>query len=416
MGSDLEGDIGSGGLTPAQTRGLWALILAMFSVNVGVGLIIPLLPIYSEAMGASGLLIGLIFGANPFVRGASMLTFGSLADRKGKKKFLQLGMSGYFVVAVGFVLATTPLHLLFLRIGQGFLSAMIAPVARAYAGQMSPLHQEGKIMGMINAGFFAGFAAGPLVGGVLADMFGMVAPFAAMAALSAIAAILVKLFVPEQLPLPIDPAVDRSERDRYMEIMRDDTVRGILAIRSSVAMGRGIFSALLPLFAQGVIGLTAGQVGLVVTVRPLLSSLLQPGFGRLADRHNRKWLAIGGFILAPIAFSLVPATSAFAHLLWLAVMLGLSTGISVPAATSIAVDRGREYGMGRIMGLEGMWQSFAMAIGAISGGAFLDGFGYTNAFRAASAIGLIGISISLYFLKDYRDSHVEVPSAVGEVD
>ncbi len=403
------------GLSPQQMKGLWALIVAMFSVNFGVGMIIPLLPVYSEAMGASGFMIGLIFGANPFVRGASMLTFGSLADRRGKKKFLQGGMLGYFVVAAGFVLAIQPYHLLLLRICQGFLSAMIAPVARAYAGQISPAQHEGRVMGMINAGFFGGFAAGPIIGGILADTFNMAAPFVAMSGLSLVGAILVTRFVPEQGPAPVKGTLERTEWDRYAEIMRNDTVRGILSIRSSVAMGRGIFSALLPLFAQAVIGLSAGQVGLVVALRPLLSSVLQPGFGRVADRHNRKWLAIGGFLLAPSAFFLVPLAQNLGHMLLLALMLGLSTGISVPAATSIAVDRGREYGMGRIMGLEGMWQSFAMAIGSTLGGAFLDTLGYSNAFRAAAGIGLVGIIISLYFLRHYQDSHL-APSPLAKVD
>ncbi len=411
-----EGRDESNGLSPAELKGLWALIIAMFSVNFGVGMIIPLLPIYSEAMGASGLMIGLIYGANPFVRGASMLTFGSLADRRGKKMFLELGMTGYLLAAVGFVFASTPIHLLSLRVGQGLLSAMIAPVARAYAGQLSPARFEGRIMGMINAGFFAGFAAGPLVGGVLADGFGMTAPFMAMAMLSGAAAIMVYLFVPDQGPAAVGSGgPKRTERDRYFEMMRNDTVRGILAIRSSVAMGRGIFSALLPIFAQGIVGLSSAQVGLVVSVRPLLSAVLQPGFGRVADRHNRKWLAVGGFLLAPLAFFLVPWTSNLAQLLLLACLLGLSTGISVPAATSIAVDRGREYGMGRIMGLEGMWQSFAMAIGSTAGGAFLDGFGYSNAFRAAGAIGFAGIGLSLYFLRNYQDTHL-IPRPVAEGD
>ncbi|MFP4200858.1 MAG: MFS transporter, partial [Clostridia bacterium] len=229
-------------------------------------------------------------------------------------------------------------------------------------------------------------------------------------------AIMVYLYVPDQVPAPVEAAdLTRTEQDRYLEMMRNDTVRGILAIRSSVAMGRGIFSALLPIFAQTIIGLSSAQIGLVVAVRPLLSSVLQPGFGRVADRHNRKWLAVGGFLLAPLAFFLVPWTSNLTQLLLLACLLGLSTGISVPAATSIAVDRGREYGMGRIMGMEGMCQSFAMAIGSTMGGAFVDQFGYSNAFRVAGVIGFSGVGLSLHFLRNYRDTHL-TPRPAAEND
>ncbi|MFO8060997.1 MAG: MFS transporter [Bacillota bacterium] len=390
-------------LSDQQTRGLTALVLAMFSMNVGVSLIMPLLPIYSESLGASGFLVGAIFAANPFVRGAMMATFGSLADRREKKAILRVGLMGYVAVALGFILAATAVHLLILRILQGVVSAMLAPVARAYAGQMSPRGRQGAVMGTMNAGFFAGFAAGPLIGGVLADLFGMDAPFLAMAGLGTLALILVHRSVPQQYPAPNSGAERRSEVSQMFKMLRNDIIRGLLLMRSSVAMGRGIFSALLPLFAQMVLSLSSTQIGLVVTLRALLSSLLQPGFGRVADRHNRKWLAVGGFALAPLAFFLIPYSRSMGHLLLLTGMLGLSTGISVPALTSLTVDRGRVYGMGRLMGMEGMFQSFAMATGSILGGTAMDLFGFDRAFTAAAVISAAGLLCSQWFLRGYTE-------------
>lgn len=405
----------AGGLSTNQTRGLTALVLAMFSMNVGVSLIMPLLPIYSESMGASGFLIGAIFAANPFVRGAMMATFGSLSDRREKKSILRLGLLGYIGIALGFVLASTAMHLLVLRIMQGVASAMLAPVARAYAGQMSPKETQGAVMGTMNAGFFAGFAAGPLIGGILADLLGMEAPFIAMACLGVVSLILVHTSVPEQHPAPEAPArKEQSESSRIFEMLRSDMVRGLLMMRSSVAMGRGIYSALLPLFAQMVLSLSSTQIGLVITVRALLSSVLQPGFGRLADRHNRKWQAVGGFALAPLAFLLLPLSTSMGHLLILTVLMGLSTGISVPAITSLTVDRGRVYGMGRLMGMEGMFQSFAVATGSILGGAAMDVVGFGYAFVLAAAISGLGLLCSQWFLRGYTDRAalpVETPKA-----
>ncbi len=393
-------------LSRQQSQGLTALVLAMFNMNVGVSLIVPLLPIYSESLGASGFLIGAIFAANPFVRGSMMATFGALSDRREKKSILRLGLFGYIAVALGFLFATTAMHLLILRILQGVVSAMLAPVARAYAGQMSPTGSQGAVMGTMNAGFFAGFAAGPLIGGALADLFGMDAPFIGMAFLGLVSLALVHRSVPEQHPGPAPDARQISETSRIFEMLRNDIIRGLLLMRSSVAMGRGIFTALLPLFAQMVLNLSSTQIGLVITLRALLSSLLQPAFGRVADRHNRKWLAVGGFALSPLAFFYVPMASSMGHLVILTVILGLSTGISVPAITSLTVDRGRLYGMGRLMGMEGMFQSFAMATGSILGGTAMDVFGFDYAFTAAAVISGLGLLCAQWLLRGYSDQHV----------
>ena len=44
-------------------KALAVLALSVFSYTLGVGIIIPLLPIYSESLGATGIWLGIIFGA-----------------------------------------------------------------------------------------------------------------------------------------------------------------------------------------------------------------------------------------------------------------------------------------------------------------------------------------------------------------
>ncbi len=390
--------------TPSDYRkSLAALVVAMFSMAMGVGFIVPLLPVYADTLGASGVWIGAIFGAHPFFRAALMLVFGSLADYRSKKSLMSCGLAGYLLVALGFVLVTRVYHLFLLRIMQGVFSAMISPVARAYAGELSPAHSEGRVMGTLNAGFFAGFAAGPLIGGVFADRFGINVPFYAMAAMSGLSLLMLTILVPDQKAHRRHrPGNSRQLILESFRLLRSDVVKGIISIRSSVGMGRGIFSALLPLFGHLVLGLSSSQVGLVVTVRALTSAALQRVGGQLADRFNRKWLAIIGFAMAPLAFLLVPISVHLWRLLMVSVLLGVSTAVSVPATDAIAVEQGRIFSMGRMMGMAEMWRSFAMAIGSVTGGFALDVLGMRQAFVVAALVSALGILGSSWFLRAYR--------------
>ena len=373
----------------------------MFVMAMGVGFIVPLLPVYAETLGASGIWIGAIFGAHPFFQAFFILFLGTISDYSSKRMLMVYGLLGYCLVALGFVFAVQVHQLFILRIAQGALSAMIGPVARAYAGEIAPASKEGSVMGTVNMGFFAGFGTGPLIGGLLADWLGINAPFYAMSLLSATALILVVRFVPEQGPTLLGRMSMIQLLLQSLHMFRNDIVRGIIAIRSSVEMGRGMYASILPLFGQLTLGLSSAEVGLTVSLRAITAGLLQRYCGSLADRFNRKWLAIFGFALTPLVFLLVPQSQMLWHLLLISGLLGISMAVSVPSAEAIAVEQGRIFSMGRMMGLVQMSRSFAKGIGAVVAGWALDIFGMQNVFTFAALVSATGILLSAWFLREY---------------
>ena len=110
------------------------LIMAVFVTATGAGLVAPLLPVYAHELGAGGLQIGLIFGAFSLTRTLFVPYFGKLSDRKEKKPLLTAGLFIYFMVSFPYIILKSVEMLIVLRLGQGFASAMILPVAQAYIG------------------------------------------------------------------------------------------------------------------------------------------------------------------------------------------------------------------------------------------------------------------------------------------
>ena len=119
------------------------LFLAVFSVTLGVGLVVPLLPVYAHELGATGLYIGFIFGAFSLSRTAFLPIFGRLSDLKGRKPFITTGLLAYSLVSIGFTLSRNVSLLILIRFFQGIASAMILPVAQAYIGEITPKQKEG---------------------------------------------------------------------------------------------------------------------------------------------------------------------------------------------------------------------------------------------------------------------------------
>ena len=173
------------------------LALSMFSAMLGIGIIVPFLPLYASELGATGVELGLVFAAYGIVNTIVTPFMGRLSDRRGRKVFLCGGLLFYSLLSLGYVFAASALHLIFIRLAQGVAGAMVFPIVMAYVGDISPEGEEGKWMGYSNAAFFGGFGFGPLMGGVLTEHLGMNFAFITMAGLNLLAFFIAVFFLPE---------------------------------------------------------------------------------------------------------------------------------------------------------------------------------------------------------------------------
>ena len=78
------------------------LFFSIFASVTGVGVVVPLLPIYAHDLGASGLYIGLIFGAFSLSRTFFLPWFGRLSDVKGRKPFIVPGFLAYALISIAY--------------------------------------------------------------------------------------------------------------------------------------------------------------------------------------------------------------------------------------------------------------------------------------------------------------------------
>ena len=85
------------------------LALSIFSAMLGVGIIAPLLPLYAENLGASGIWIGIIFAAFSISRSVFMPVFGRLSDCNGRKLFLSIGLFCFSITSLGYIWANSAL-------------------------------------------------------------------------------------------------------------------------------------------------------------------------------------------------------------------------------------------------------------------------------------------------------------------
>lgn len=107
---------------------------------------------------------------------------------------------------------------------------------------------------------------------------------------------------------------------------RRSSIAGLTATHAAVDIYQGIVPALIPYFVAQRHYSYAAASGIALAAT-LLSSIVQPAFGVLADRRDRPWLVPGGLLLAAIGVGLSGIADRY-PLTWLAIAL---SGIGVAA-------------------------------------------------------------------------------------
>lgn len=355
------------------------LFFSVFATITGVGIVVPLLPVYAHSLGASGFAIGLIFGAFSISRTFFLPYFGRLSDQKGRKPFITIGLFLYTVIAFAFIWMDTVTSLIVTRFLQGIASAMIMPVVQAYVGDITPKGHEGTVMGFFNVSVFAGLSLGPLMGGILFDQMGLSVTFVAMGLLSLVGFILSWSALP---PTKEEQVLTQSTPPAaWRKIITDPLILRLAGFRMAYTAAIGIIWGFLPILGSTQLGFSSTTVGILVMEGVLVSGLLHMPMGYLADRiDRRKMMVVGGLFVIVAMTALIWATT-FWHFFWANLVFGVGGGISMPALMALTVVKGdQDNAMGSVMAVMVMAHSFGMMLGAMTAGLLMDFISLRQAF------------------------------------
>ena len=369
--------------------------MSIFTTVTGVGIVVPLLPVYAHDLCASGLYIGLIFGSFSLSRTFFLPYFGRLSDKKGRKPFIVSGLFTYALISIAFVLSHSVESLIALRFIQGISSALILPVTQAYVGDITPKGREGFTMGVFNMSIFLGLSIGPLVGGWVHDRFNLQAAFVCMGLLALIGFLFSLLLLP---PTRSERSLSRKNGlISWVQLLKDKELAGLLLFRFAYLACIGIILGFLPVYAASAFSLSSASIGILVMLGISVSGLIQIPMGFLADRTNRNLMIITGGLIAGFAIFLFEWAGGFWDLFFDNVLFGLGGGIAMPALMALALIKGNSSkAMGSVMALMTLAHSLGMFAGSILAGLIMDMFQLRQAFFLGSLIMVAGLGLFVF--------------------
>lgn len=314
---------------PRRARlGFWSVSFAFLVAMAGTTVPTPLYPLYQQRFGLSPLAITVVFAVYAAGVLATLIWFGSLSDRIGRRTVLLAALATAMVSTVLFITADGLAALFAARLLSGVTAGLFTSTASAALADREPGGDRSRAAVVATTSSIGGLGLGPLAAGLLAQFapHPLRLPFTAEAALIAIAAIAVAVTTDDNQPGI--PAIQHHNRLTVPPGIRAIFVPAAAAALAAFAL-LGLFTALVPSLLADQLhihsaALSGSIVALVFAASCLAQLSMRSRPSRQATRTGLVLLAAGVVLVAVSA-----ATRSLMLLATAAAISGLGQGLTV---------------------------------------------------------------------------------------
>lgn len=355
-----------------------AVIFLTVTVDlVGFGIIIPLLPLYADAFGASGLAIGWLMAAYSLMQFVCAPFWGRVSDRIGRRPVLLLSIGGNVVALTVMGLAADYWWLLASRIVSGVFTANLA-VANAYVADATSPENRARGMGLIGAAFGIGIVIGPFIGGEL-SAFGYSTPPFVAAALAVLNFASALFFLPESSkPELRNAAAEGGLVAQIRDVGRTDGVVAILVLTFVQLFAFSMLEMAFVLFAKVRVGFDVREAGRVFALIGVLMVAVQGGaIGPAVRRFGEARVVFVGLASTALGLALLPATppGGWPVMLGFIALVAIGHGLTSPALAGLLSVRSPAEMQGTVLGVSRSLGALARVAGPPLAGVLFDDAG-----------------------------------------
>ncbi|HVF54401.1 MAG TPA: MFS transporter [Actinomycetota bacterium] len=387
-------------LSPIRRPEFRRLLAISITVALGFGMVIPVLPLYARSFGVGLAAIGLVqfvFGLTRFSFG---LVGGLVVDRFGERACT---MAGLLIVSASSYAAGFSTNFPQLVLARGFGGAGSALFISGLMNRILRIIEPaamGRATGAFRSSFLVGIGAGPALGGIVADRFGLAAPLHFYATGLLVATAIAWVVMKGQPALGEGPR--RSPKEAFLAakpLFRDKRyVIALLATFVGWWTIAGPAQTIGPVFASDRLGFSEQQIGFAVTMLAIGEVVILLVAGRAADRFGRRAVLVPSLAVAGIATAVLGQIDS-APWAYFPLMVAIGAGIAAGGAASggllaDAIPRG---GSGAAVGVNQMAGDLGYLIAPILIGTVAEqtSFGVAYVVGAVPAAAIFVIAMRL---------------------
>lgn len=391
---------------------IFLILLSLFVVMLGYGILLPTLPYYTERLALGDNLdtdsinfhIGFLTSIYPLFQLLFVVLWGRLSDKYGRKPIIIVGLIGFVIMQLLTGLATSLTMLYVARIFGGIFTSSVIPVSNAYLSDITSEKRRTKIMAWSGVAISSGVIFGPVIGGFLSqtnihikytigllhlDRFSVPFLFAALLGLVVLFVVMkwlkntthVHKFKTQKMSL-------RFTFSKYFIVL--------LVLSFVIQFVVTLFETVFSIYGKDELGFNSNQVGIGFMLCGSIMAILQPVFATYGEKllSTKKQIALGLFIsgISLIAFPFFNNE----FLVYGLIVVFAAGGAMVTPNLLSAVSLISNKNIGRNISIQSSTNSIGQILGPVLGTWLIAG-GFYYPFIIAGSIVLLAIGCLFFF-------------------
>ena len=378
----------------------------------GQGVVGPVLPLYARDFGVSATMVGLTLTVFALARLILNIPAGLIADRFGRRVLL---IGGPILTSIGMFgsgFAGDIWSLLIWRFVAGAGSAFFMSGALIYLIDIAPPDLRARYVATNQWALSVGVALGPGIGGLVAERWGLAAPFHLVGVIALFAAVYAVFRLPETRRSSSPERKDESPAREAARIARSGPFLAIAFVTGTIFMTRaGTRATLVPLHADETLAWGPGELGLVFTVTGVMTLFTLWPATWAAENIGRASVILFSGLAAALGTFVIGSSSTPMWFVLGNVILTLGTGTAGPAPAAFVADLFPERMRGLGVGLYRSAGDVGFVLGPPALGWLSDNASMSVAFQTAGC--LVGAA-GVYFVLVTRRSESHVAQETGQ--
>lgn len=345
---------------PDRVFGLqfWLLCLSSFLFFSSFNMIIPELPDYLTSLGGEEYK-GLIISMFTLSAGLSRPFSGKLADTIGRIPVMVFGTSVCFIIGFLYPAIGSITGFFLLRFLHGFSTGFKPTGTSAYVADIVPFNRRGEAMGLLGISGSLGIAAGPAIGGFVANKFSVDTMFYTSSWV-AILSVIILLGMKETV------AVKHPFKLSLLKITWKEVFEPRVAAPSLVmllsAYSFGVILTLIPDFSDYIGMSNRGMFFMAFTATSILVRVIA---GKISDRYGRVPVLKVSTLAVMISMWAVGASDSVIMFMISGALIGIAAGMNSPTIFAWTIDLSDPMHRGRAMATMYIAMEIGIGLGAL---------------------------------------------------
>ena len=369
----------------------WMCVLVAVN-QLGFGAMIPSLPLYAQSFGVPASAVGMAVAVYGLARFFTAVPSGQLSDRLGRRPTLAIGGLISAVGNLWCAVAGSFPEFIIARFVAGAGAGLIVTTGQIVLADITTPERRGRMLALYQGTFMFAVGIGPFPGGLLAEHFGLAAPFWAYGIAALLATGVAWFAVSETRDFGktagvpgAGPKLSFLEQVKLLTSKVGFALISVIVLMAAVVRTGGLFTV-IPILAKERLDISVAAIGFALMLGSVAGLVAAYPLGWVADRFGRKAVIVPATVISGSSMLFYCFAPDYAWFVVASLVWGVAISAIGTAPAAYAADSAPPGMNAAAMSTFRMIADAGYVAGPLVLGLIVDGFGAVTALVVAAVL------------------------------